>query len=93
LRASGRLIGVLYTGHMTTQRAQRGLAGAQARGVETVEVVFHVGRATPEESGRWRRHTSLCSRYASFHLSPLRDVEREELRLLAGQRTDQLRPG
>lgn len=87
LRAPGRLIGVLYTGHMTAQRAQRGIAAAQARSAEAVEVVFHVGRASPEECGRWRGATSSYSKlYSSFHLSPWRDVERAQVRLLAGQR-------
>lgn len=72
LRFPRFLVGVLYTGHMTGRRAERGIAAA---GGDDVEVVFHVGRSDPAEAARWKG----LGRYASFHLSPRRTTEYEEL--------------
>jgi predicted glycoside hydrolase/deacetylase ChbG (UPF0249 family) len=83
-RASGLrfprfMVGVLYTGHMTGRRAQRGI---EAAGGDDVEVVFHVGRSDEAEALRWKG----LGRYASFHLSPRRTIEYEELLRLKATR-------
>jgi hypothetical protein len=76
------MVGILYTGRMTQDTALRGIAAAQREGAQTVEVVFHVGRAASDEAGRWG---GAGAHYARFHLSRLRDQERAELLRLAKQ--------
>jgi predicted glycoside hydrolase/deacetylase ChbG (UPF0249 family) len=72
------LVGVLYTGHMTASRAKCGIAAAGD--AAEVEVVFHVGRSDPSEcAARWGNRG-----YASFHLSPNRSLEYDELLRLRG---------
>ena len=75
LRFPQYMIGILYTGHMSRRRAERGIAAAAARGASTVEVVFHVGQSTESEIARWAGSRT----YASFHLSSSRSLEYEEL--------------
>lgn len=84
LRFPRFLIGVLYTGRMTGTRAARGIRAAK-EGEGDVEVVFHVGRSTPAEAGRWTGQG-----YAAFHLSPWREIEFEELLKL--RKADLTRP-
>jgi hypothetical protein len=93
LSAPDRLVGVLYTGEMTAARAQRGIAAARAARAATLEVLFHVGRSTAEEVGRWAGDDPL---YSAFHLSAARDREREALLALAPQLSAErgaIRPG
>jgi predicted glycoside hydrolase/deacetylase ChbG (UPF0249 family) len=72
------LIGVLYTGHMTGQRAKAGIQAAQVRpGTGRIQVAFHLGVTDPAEAGkRWTRGERR------FHLSPWRSIEFDELRQL-----------
>jgi predicted glycoside hydrolase/deacetylase ChbG (UPF0249 family) len=77
LRFPDYLVGVLYTGHMTAERAKCGIAAAGD--AAQVEVVFHVGQSTPGEGARWGN-----GGYAAFHLSPNRNLEYDELLRLRG---------
>lgn len=78
LNSPDAMIGVLYSGRMSASRALRGVAAATD--VDSVEVVFHVGRADSSEVARWR-HAS----YSKFHLSKWRDSERAEVARLSKQ--------
>jgi len=69
------MIGILYTGHMSRRRAERGIAAAVALHASTIEVVFHVGQSEEVEASRW----AGSGAYASFHLSKSRTIEYEEL--------------
>ncbi len=69
------IIGILYTGRMTRAAAEAGIAAAEKRGAETLEVLFHIGRANSDEAGRWKNRPAL----GRFPLSELRDREFEEL--------------
>jgi len=76
LYSSKAIIGILYSGNMSMTRALSGINAAISK--EEIEVLFHIGRAKSNEAKRWKN-----SRYATFHLSKLRDEERLELYLLA----------
>jgi len=74
VKATGALVGVLYSGRMSAARALCGIGAAARAGAAQSEVVFHIGRTSVDETGRWRRPADIA-----FHLSELRDMEREEL--------------
>jgi hypothetical protein len=63
------IVGVLYSGHMTSARALCGIDKIRDNG--RIEVVFHVGRALEEERSRWVNREFI----ADFYLSELRSVE------------------
>lgn len=69
------VIGVLYSGRMTAAAALAGLAAARRAGAQSVEVMFHVGRAGEEERSRWGDRPG----FADFNCSPRRDQEFGEL--------------
>ncbi|HEY3998534.1 MAG TPA: ChbG/HpnK family deacetylase [Candidatus Xenobia bacterium] len=69
-----RLVGILYSGHMTVEAAWAGLAAARREGARHVEVVFHVGRAAEAETGRWQGREFM----AEFYRSEWRDRELQE---------------
>lgn len=71
-------IGILYTGKMTRTTAKSGIAAARRKGLQVVEIVFHIGRASGRESNRWEHHRNL----ATFPLSERRDMEYFELMAL-----------
>lgn len=75
LESPDALIGVLYTGRMTKPVVQAGLRAAVSRGARSIEVLFHIGRATEEELHCW----DAPPRALRFPLSALRDVEYAEL--------------
>lgn len=78
ISSGGALVGVFYTGMMSEAAARAGIQAAQQAGETSVEVVFHIGRATNSESSRWEHMPKV----ASFFLSPQRDEEFEALRKL-----------
>jgi predicted glycoside hydrolase/deacetylase ChbG (UPF0249 family) len=69
-------IGLLYSGRMTAKIAMSGIRAVKSGG--PIEVTFHVGRSAPNEKLRWAHNL-----YSEFHLSPHREIEREEVRKLA----------
>lgn len=71
LQHPDRFIGVRYTGMMTAESARAGVLAAVAKGAESVEVLFHIGRATPDEAMRWQSNPSV----GRFPLDPARDLE------------------
>ena len=77
LRSPDRFVGVLYTGRMSAAAASAGTAAARRRGAESVELLFHIGRAAPSEAERWPADASPAVR--SFPLSSARDREHAEL--------------
>ncbi len=78
LRHPSAMVGILYTGRMSRHTAESGLEAARSKGLAVVEVVFHVGRATREEAGRWVSAPGLFR----FYRHPNRDREYRELRKL-----------
>ncbi len=69
------LVGVLFTGRMDRWNGHAGIKAAAKRGAGTVEVLYHIGRATEDEAVRWVKNPA----HGEFPLSELRDVEYEEL--------------
>ena len=69
------LVGILYSGNMTCASAKAGIAAAQRKSLKSVEIVFHAGRASMEESCRWNKNI----RAGIFPLSKKRDLECQEL--------------
>lgn len=72
------VVGVMYSGRMTAVSALSGIAAARRRGAKSVEVLFHVGRATDQEKTRWSGRNG----FSDFPCSALRDMEFAELALL-----------
>jgi predicted glycoside hydrolase/deacetylase ChbG (UPF0249 family) len=78
LSAPDYVVGVLYSGRMTAASAWAGITEAKQRNARSVEVLFHVGRASEQERTRWgERHA-----FAEFPCSTQRDQEFAELALL-----------
>jgi predicted glycoside hydrolase/deacetylase ChbG (UPF0249 family) len=69
------LIGLLYSGRMTSRSAVAGLRAAARAGAERLEVVFHAGRGTPADEAAWPGTPSA----GRFRVSPERDAEYREL--------------
>ncbi len=69
------VVGILYSGNMTCASALAGLVAAQRKKAKSVEIVFHAGRASMEESSRWNSNR----RAGNFPLSKKRDLEYREL--------------
>ncbi|MFX0199537.1 MAG: carbohydrate deacetylase [Candidatus Hodarchaeota archaeon] len=82
LKTSPFIVGVLYTGLMTKEAVRVGIASAYKKGADTVEVIFHIGRATKEEVGRWEGYPSI----AAFSMRERRDKEFEELNRLRSEK-------
>ena len=68
------IIGLLYSGHMTSERVMSALSLRKFQAKKRIEVIFHIGRSRPEESIRWANAS-----YSDFHLSRNRDIENDEL--------------
>jgi predicted glycoside hydrolase/deacetylase ChbG (UPF0249 family) len=79
LHAPDYVVGVMYSGRMTAASAMAGIAAAQRRGAESVEVLFHVGRASEQERKRWGTRRA----FSDFPCSIQRDQEFAELALLS----------
>jgi predicted glycoside hydrolase/deacetylase ChbG (UPF0249 family) len=76
LHTSDAFIGVLDTGRMTLEGVRASLAQLRSTGTAgTVEILFHPGRARPDEGATWDDRPRLRSVY----LSPDRDREAELL--------------
>jgi len=69
MKYPSRIVGVLYSGHMTAARALCGIDKIRDNG--RIELVFHVGQALAAEKSRWVNRESI----ADFYLSDLRSVE------------------
>ncbi|MBN1382511.1 MAG: ChbG/HpnK family deacetylase [Deltaproteobacteria bacterium] len=75
LKSADAFIGILYTGRMTATAAIAGIKAANKKHVQSVEVLFHIGRASHEEAVRWGK----SPREGKFPLSEARDTEYGEL--------------
>jgi predicted glycoside hydrolase/deacetylase ChbG (UPF0249 family) len=76
VQTSDAFIGVLDTGRMTLEGIRASLTQLRSAGVSgTVEILFHPGRARPDEVAAWDGRPGLRSVY----LSPDRDREAELL--------------
>lgn len=71
------VLGVLHSGRMTVTAMEAGVAAARGRSAGRMEIITHVGRATPEEAQRWRQRKAI----GVFYLSPDRDTEFEHAKL------------
>jgi predicted glycoside hydrolase/deacetylase ChbG (UPF0249 family) len=70
-----RVLGVLYSGHMSGGAIQHGIRAAEKKGILDLEVILHVGKATPQEMTRWSKTPAI----GSFYLSKNRDLEFENI--------------
>lgn len=78
LKPSHFIVGILYTGRMTRESVRAAIVSAKKRSTDTVEVIFHIGRATTAEASRWEGYPAI----AGFPMSERRDREFEELNRL-----------
>ena len=76
VQTTDAFIGVLATGAMTLEHVIAALNHLRSKGTcGTVEILFHPGRARPEEAALWADRPQL----RAFYLSPSRDREAELL--------------
>jgi predicted glycoside hydrolase/deacetylase ChbG (UPF0249 family) len=78
IEATDAFVGVLYSGRMSKAAAEAGLQACRKSSADSVEVLFHVGRASADEGKAWQRKGGA----PDFALSPMRDYEYEQLRAL-----------
>jgi hypothetical protein len=76
------IAGVIYSGFMTKKTACAAIKAARRANVEWLEILFHPGRAAPEEAHRWAHKPSI----GKFYLDARRDVERDALIDFGGHR-------
>jgi predicted glycoside hydrolase/deacetylase ChbG (UPF0249 family) len=78
IRHTDAFVGILYSGRMSKASAEAGIERCRRTGAQSVEVLFHIGRASETEAARWgdRRGAS------AFPLSPMRDREYAALKSL-----------
>jgi len=74
-------VGLLYTGRLSKSAVEAGIARCRRAGMKSVEVLFHIGRASHDEVKRWGVRAST----SSFSTSPLRDIEYAALKELRGE--------
>ncbi|MBI5406277.1 MAG: ChbG/HpnK family deacetylase [Nitrospirae bacterium] len=72
LASPDAIAGILYSASMTYQTALAAVRTARKKQLNWLEIVFHPGRATPEEAYRWAGGKSAV-------MDPHRDVERNVL--------------
>ena len=77
VRSCEAFVGILYTGRMSRAAAYAGIHRCRKVGAQSVEVLFHIGRASTEEAVLWKD-----ARKAAFPMSAMRDREYEELKAL-----------
>lgn len=75
LRSPETVLGILFSGRMTCESVEAGIRAAQKKRMQSVEVIFHIGRADNAEIGYWKGSPA----YAIFPLSEARDREYNEL--------------
>ena len=75
LHFPARVVGVLYSGAMTKAAALSAISLSEKEAAADIELIFHVGRATPEEIGRWSGRQAI----AEFNIASARDLESKEL--------------
>ena len=77
VETTAAFVGVLATGGMTLEHVRTALDYLRRTGASgTVEILFHPGRARPEEAWLWKERPDL----QAFYTSPNRDREAELLR-------------
>lgn len=68
--------GILYTGRMSYETTLAAINAALASRIKWLEIIFHPGRARPEEINRWsKRQRSIAKFYSSIN----RDFEKSVL--------------
>lgn len=75
LHFPARVVGVLYSGCMTKDAALAAISLSEKDEAADIELIFHVGRATADEIGRWSGRPAI----AEFNISPARDIESSQL--------------
>jgi predicted glycoside hydrolase/deacetylase ChbG (UPF0249 family) len=76
-----KMLGVLYSGNMTAAAASSGIKRAKKSGITSLEVLFHIGRATREEMALLSEGTASTE----FSVSNWRDIEYIELKKLRSE--------
>jgi predicted glycoside hydrolase/deacetylase ChbG (UPF0249 family) len=67
--------GVLYSGFMSQSTTESAIKAAMRRNLNSIEVIFHPGRANPQEISRWAGSPSI----GKFYLDSRRDCEKDAL--------------
>jgi hypothetical protein len=80
IRATDAFVGVLYSGRMSREAATAGIERMRRLGAHSVELLFHIGRATRQEAAEWQQRGGA----PAFACSERRDLEYEALRALRG---------
>jgi len=75
LNSAEYVAGVLYSGLMSDSTARAAVNAALRRGCNSLELLFHPGRANIGEISRWKGQEKI----AAFYLDPKRDIEKNAL--------------
>ncbi len=81
LQGPSRVVGILYSGHMTAAAALKGLKAATRTGNGDTEIIFHIGRSLDEEKDRWKSRPFI----EEFYRSSLRDIEHDEAAIFVNE--------
>ncbi len=76
-----KMLGILHSGNMTAAAARSGIERAKKSGIASLEVLFHIGRATREEMALLGEGTASTE----FSVSNWRDIEYIELKKLRSE--------
>ena len=71
------ITGILYSGHMSGISIKKALSRAKRTGVSSIEIVYHPGRALPDEMENW----ALSASARDFFISEWRDREYETAKI------------
>jgi hypothetical protein len=83
LKSPDTIFGVLYSGHMSYETACAALNVGRQRGLRWIEILFHPGRASEDETDRWSGQPAI----GKFYKAPCRDVERDALLRIAANKS------
>ncbi|MBI2731358.1 MAG: ChbG/HpnK family deacetylase [Sphingobacteriales bacterium] len=75
------ITGVLYSGNMTAKTIKNAIALAKKRKANSLEIVYHPGRAIPEEMVKW----ALTKSATKFFISQSRDDEYETAKIIKNE--------
>lgn len=75
ISSADSVAGVLYSGFMTLCTAEAAIKAARRLNLNWVEIIFHPGRALPQEAARWSSTPAI----GKFYLDSQRDSERDTL--------------
>lgn len=75
------ITGILYSGHMSSDNVKKALARAKRISVSSIEVIYHPGRASPDEMDKW----AFSNQAKEFFICEWRDREYETAKIIKNE--------